>query len=383
MKHPDEFIPLSAPFFSQEEEKFVQTCVESSWVSSAGGWVGRFEKDLSNYCNTPYTVVLNSGTSALHLALKAVGVQSGDFVLIPNLTFVATANAVSYLGAKPIMVDVDPLYWQMDIELLKDFIYNQCKATNEGLVYRGRRVAAILPVHLLGYAMDIIALKELCDSVNIPLIEDATEALGSTLDGKALGTYGSLGCLSFNGNKIITTGGGGAVLGHQKDLIKHIQHIGNQAKQPESFYYHDEIGYNYRMNGLQASLGIAQLNKLPEILANKRKIYNRYQEAFPRAIWPETLPNSQPNYWLNTLLVNSPSAAIEALEAQHIQARPLWFPMNQLPMYKDCLYLNQADHSNYLHQHALSIPSSAGLSLRDQNRVISALRPYTLEPKNQ
>ena len=382
MKNLDRLIPLSAPFFSKEEEDLVQACVASSWVSSAGGWLDRFEKKLEEICEVPQSVVLNSGTSALHLALMAVGVQPGDLVLIPNLTFVATANAISYLSARPILVDVDPAYWQMDLNILQDFFQLSCTHTKTGLMYQGSRIAAVVPVHLLGYPMDVVRLKAICASYDIPIIEDATEALGSKLHGNPMGSFGTLGCLSFNGNKIITTGGGGAVLGHHKELVSKIRHWGNQAKQSGSFYFHDQIGYNYRLTGLQASLGIAQLNKLEEILKRKSQIHSRYQEAFPKAVWPEVLPASNPNYWLNTLLVNAPQKAVSALEALQIQARPLWFPMNKLPMYKDCLYLHRKNYSQYIHQHALSIPSSAGLSKEEQERVIAAVGPHILHAKN-
>lgn len=371
-------IPLSEPYLSGNEWLYLKECLDSNWVSSAGSFVNKFEEVIATYTHSPFSIATNSGTSALQLALKLIGVEPGDRVLMPNLTFVATANAIRYLGASPIFIDVSKDYWQMDAELLQDFLENYCELSGQHCMEKesGRKISALIVVHALGYVGDMERIKKLTKQWNISLVEDATEALGSTYKDKYAGTIGDIGCLSFNGNKIITTGGGGMVLTSNALWAQRAKHLSTQAKVSGNDYYHDEIGYNFRLVNILAAMGLAQMEKFPLILHQKRQIAKRYHQTLPQAYFPKILKDSKPNCWLNTIYVSDKTGLINYLTTQKIQSRPLWVPMNQLPMYHDDFYYTHEDVSNNLYKHCVSIPSSANLSIDDQQKVIENIRKY-------
>ncbi|MEM9985249.1 MAG: aminotransferase class I/II-fold pyridoxal phosphate-dependent enzyme [Bacteroidota bacterium] len=371
-------IPLSVPNLSEEDFQSVQACLQSGWVSSAGPWIADFERAMARYVGVSDAVALSSGTAALHLALKVAGVRAGDYVLMPNLTFVAPANAISYLGASPFLIDVDPQYWQMDLELAKTELSNRLRRVNGEWVAKdtGRRIAAILLVHLLGYAHDVPGWVALAREYGWPLVEDAAEAVGSSYEGKALGTWGDVGCLSFNGNKIMTTGGGGMVFSPHPGWLDSIRHLSTQARVDAFTYRHDQIGYNYRMSSMAAALGLSQLNRLPSFVAHKTAIMHRYQENLPDVIFPKIHESCQPNHWLCTGLVKHRDGMARTLEKAGIQTRALWTPMNQLPMFQSVPYLSRGQVSQHLFQRALSLPSSSALSEQDQNRIMDSIRDF-------
>lgn len=371
-------IPLSVPDIDEEDLQSVQACLNSGWVSSAGPWVKNFEQSMAKYCGVPDAVALSSGTAALHLALQVAGVGPGDLVLMPNLTFVAPANAISYLGASPFLVDVDPEHWQMDLDLVKMELATCLKRVNGHWVERnsGRRIAGILLVHLLGYAHDVHGWIELARKYGWPLIEDAAEAVGSSYDGRALGTWGDIGCLSFNGNKIMTTGGGGMVFSQHPEWLERVRHLSTQARVDAFTYYHDQVAYNYRMSSMAAALGLSQLKRLPAFMAQKNEIMNRYQANLPDLVFPISSEACKPNHWLCTAKVLDRNGLAQALQEVGIQTRALWTPMNQLPMFTSSPYLSQDQVSQQIFQQALSLPSSSSLSENAQARILKSIQHF-------
>lgn len=374
-----ERIPLSEPWFQGNEIAYLTDCIEQGWVSSAGAYVKKFEQAVASYTRSAYAIAVTSGTAALHLSLILANVQAGDLVLIPNLSFVATANAVRYVDADPILVDVCPDTWQIDVELVKTFLQQAC-SIREGQCYHQssqRRVKAIIPVHVLGYLADIPLLASLAQEFQVKLIEDAAEALGSWDQDQHAGTMGELGCLSFNGNKIITTGGGGMILTQSESLAQRARHLSTQAKSHPDRYDHDEVGYNYRLTNVHAAIGLAQMEQFEAILMRKSEIEERYRNAFhlieDGLSFPIIHPHTHPNHWLPTIY--SPKAADirAALSEAHIQTRPLWTAMNQLPMFQDCLYLSKEDHTGRIADHSVSLPAYMGLEAEQQDRIIGII----------
>jgi perosamine synthetase len=370
------FIPLSIPEITDADQARVHACLASGWVSSAGPWVEDFEAQMAESLGSLHAVAVSSGTAALHLSLQVVGVQPGDLVLMPDLTFIAPAHALRYLGAEPVLVDVDPGTWQIDVGLTAQFLRRDCEPQAAGLYHRatGRRVAALLVVHALGYAAPLDPLLGLAQTYRIPLIEDAAEALGSRLQGRALGTFGQVGCLSFNGNKLLTTGGGGMILTADAELAARARHLSTQARSDAFTYRHDALGYNYRLSSMAAALGLSQLDRLDDTLARKRAIAQRYFDALPQLAWPTPTPQSHPNYWLMTALMPDRDALAARLQAEHIDRRCLWMPLHQQPLFQACPYLSEQRVSEQLFASALSLPSSVGLSLDQQQRVIATVQ---------
>lgn len=370
------FVPLSIPDITAEDQAHVQACMASGWVSSAGPWVEQFEADVATYLNSPYAVAVSSGTAALHLSLLLIGVRPGDLVIMPDLTFVAPANAVAYCGATPVFIDVDADSWQMSPHLLSRFLTEECTVEKGRCIHihSQKRVAALLLVHTLGYAADLDRLLPIADQHHLPVVEDAAEALGSQWQGQALGTFGTLGCLSFNGNKLLTTGGGGMILTANETLAAQARHLSTQARTDAFTYQHDAVGYNYRLSSLAAALGISQLKRIRETLARKRTIAECYQSALPSLTWPIPLSHSQPNHWLMTAVVGDRDKIAQHLTSRQIGTRALWTPMHRLPMFQQSLWVTEHSISDHLFKHALSLPSSVGLSREDQHRVIDAVQ---------
>lgn len=345
--NPEKPVLLHAPMFAGNEWKYVKGCIDTGWVSSAGSYVTRFEQDLARFTGARHAVVTVNGTAALHIALRLVGVQAGDEVLMPSLTFIATANACSYCGAIPHFCDVEHRTLGMDAGRLSEHLQAIAVCRDGKTVNRqtGRRIAAVVPMHTFGHPVDLPGILEVCQKHDLPLVEDAAESLGSYYDGKHTGRFGRLGILSFNGNKTITTGGGGAIITDDAELGTRAKHITTTAKVPHAWeFVHDEVGYNYRMPNLNAALGCAQLEQLPEFLLHKRELAHRYQMAFAGiggvTVFREPA-NCRSNYWLNAILLERTDLAardelLQALNAAGLQSRPIWRPMHLLPMYQHC-----------------------------------------------
>ncbi|MCA0362417.1 MAG: LegC family aminotransferase [Bacteroidetes bacterium] len=368
-------IPLSVPNISGNEWQYVKECLDTGWVSSVGSYVNKFEDIIKDYTGAKFAIATSNGTSALHIALQLSGVQAGDWVICPNITFVASANSISYCGAKPLLIDIEEDTWQMDLKLLKKYLQKNTEIINNEcvIIETGEVIRAIMPVHILGHLVDIKEVLKIAEEFHLKVVEDSTEALGSFLDEKHAGTFGQFGTLSFNGNKILTTGGGGIIMTNDEDLAKKAKHLTTQAKASVSEYFHDETGYNYRLVNILAAIGVAQMEQLPEFLKVKKRISERYLEAFKddnNIIFQKQLFGSKPNNWLYTIRVNDKNGLIGYLKENQIEARPFWVPMNSLPMFKDSFYVSEKDFSHLIYDSCVSIPCSTSLSPEDQEQVI-------------
>lgn len=365
-------VALHEPLFVGNENAYVKSCIDEGWVSSVGEFVNRFEKDLAAFCNAPHAVVVVNGTCAIHAALMVLGILPGDEVIIPALTFVATANAVVHAGAVPHFVDVEETSLGMDpqtlITHLKKIATRQGNQTVNKLT--GRPIRALMPVHIFGHPCRLEELAAIAREWNLMLVEDATEALGSTQEGCPVGSrYTAV--FSFNGNKMVTTGGGGAVTTHDEDLYQRLKHLTTTAKQPHQWaFLHDQVGYNYRMPNLNAALGVAQLEQAPRFLAAKRALAAAYMRAFEGMSGVRVLPTppgTESNYWLVSLVADEPvdgwlDATLHALHDVGLQCRPIWQPLHMLPMYREH---PRADLSRTesLARRLISLPSSVKLGL--------------------
>jgi len=339
--------PLHEPYFAGNEQRYVQECIASTYVSSVGAYVERFEKELAAYTGARRAVAVVNGTAALQVALQLAGVHANDEVIVPALTFVATANAVQYLGAVPHFADSEEATLGLDPLALREWL--KIIAERAGDAYRnrqtGRRLRALVPMHTFGHPCDLEGLLAVSHDYRLALVEDAAESLGSRYQGQHTGTFGLLGTLSFNGNKIITTGGGGAILTNDERLADHAKHLTTTAKLPHRWdYVHDEVGYNFRMPNLNAALGCAQLEQLPEFLASKRRLFKRYQEALAdidEVRLMEEPSGCKSNYWLQTLVLEESAVEqrVEILKATNdvdLTTRSAWRLMHQLAPYEDC-----------------------------------------------
>lgn len=362
---PKEFIPLHIPHFSGNEKKYVSECIDSTFVSSIGQFVNDFEKSIADVTGAKRCVVCVNGTNAIHLAMIASGVNEGDEVITQPLTFIATVNAISYAQAVPVFVDVDRDTMAMSPESLKYFLQENTEIKNGDCINKlsGRKISVCLPMHTFGHAARIEEIKEICDDHNIILIEDAAEAIGSTYKGKHLGTYGLLGTFSFNGNKTITTGGGGAIITDDEKLADKLKHLSTQAKIPHKWRYeHDYIGYNYRMPNINAALGLAQIENLGYILKQKRQLARNYKNFFT-SIGIETFEerdNENCNYWLNAVILRDQEQQqlfLTELNEAGVMCRPIWELMTEMVMFKNCQKTN-LDNATWLSQRVVNIPSS-------------------------
>lgn len=344
----DQFISLHEPFFDEREKQLVVECIESTFVSSVGKFVTEFEEKIAEFCSVKKAVACVNGTSALHLALLMSGVGPGDRVITQALTFIATANAISYCGANPVFIDVDLDTMGLSPEKLEEFLK------------KDSNIKAVVPMHTFGHSCRIDEIRKICDKYNIKLIEDCAESLGSFYKNIHTGNFGDIGILSFNGNKIITTGGGGMLLFNDEDLAARAKHLTTQAKVPHRWdFVHDEIGFNYRMPNLNAALGLAQLEKLPHFLKEKKALAKKYQEFFQDRFVGEP-KNSSSNYWLNTILLEDKKEQQEFLQYTNdnkVMTRPTWRLMNKLEMFKNCL-CGDLSNSRWLEDRLVNIPSS-------------------------
>jgi len=374
-------IPLSVPNLAGNEWKYIKECLDTNWVSSVGSYVSQFEEKVAEFCKVKKAIATSNGTSALHLSLMLAGVARNDLVILPNITFVAPANAIKYLGADPVLIDVDVETWQIDLDLLSKFLESTTSIVSDQCIHKksGKKISAILPVHVLGNMCDMDILMQLAAHYHIPIVEDSSEALGSYYREKHAGSFGLLGCLSFNGNKIITTGGGGMILCDDEELAKKAKHLTTQSKASSTEYYHDEIGYNYRLVNILAAMGVAQMEQLDGFLKRKRQITNTYNDFFKNV--PGTLPQKIStevitNHWLYTIMVPSQPDVRKYLIENGVEVRPLWVPMNRLPAFINDTYISENDISYKLYKACLSLPCSTGLTNEEQLKVIDLLRRF-------
>lgn len=368
---PPRPVLLHEPDLRGRAAEYVQECIETAWVSSAGAYVDRIERDLAARTGARRAVAVVNGTAALHVALRLVGVEPGDEVIVPSLTFVATANAVSYCGAIPHFADVESSTLGLDPAALAELLDRVAESRDAIVINRetGRRIRAVVPMHTFGHPVGLDRLMDVCGRWSLPVVEDAAESLGSFFRGRHTGTFGRLGILSFNGNKIVTTGGGGALITDDEELADEAKHLTTTAKIPHRWeYIHDEAGYNYRMPNINAALGCGQLERLDEMLTMKRMLADRYREAFAgleHVTFVDEPEHCRSNYWLNAIEVDEATAdardvILATLEAEGIQARPIWRPMHHLPMYEHC---PRADLSTTegLSRRIINLPSSTTL----------------------
>lgn len=340
-----EFTPLSVPVFAGNEKKYLEECIDTTFVSSVGKFVDRFEEEIAKYTGAKKAVVCVSGTNALHMSLLLSGVERDDEVLTQALTFIATCNALSYIGAHPVFVDVDRSTMGLSPDAVKQWLVKNAEIRNGECFNKntGRRVKACVPMHTFGHPVRIEELADVCEEYHIELVEDAAESIGSRYKGKHTGTFGKVGAISFNGNKTITTGGGGMMLFNDEELGAYAKHITTQAKIPHRWEFrHDHIGYNYRMPNINAALGCAQLENLDKYIASKRETASAYADFFRNIddidffVEPE---NSFSNYWLNVVILKDKDAQLDFLQQTNdngVMTRPIWELMNRLPMFEKC-----------------------------------------------
>ncbi len=382
-------IPLCQPEIRGREWQYIKECLDTNWVSSAGEYVSRFEAAVAGRIGRRHGVACVNGTAALHVALLVAGIKPGDEVLLPTITFVAPANAVRYVGAWPVFVDVQSDIWQMDPEKIKDFLSRECDYLHGKVINRHtqRTVKAILPVHILGHPVDVDPILDIARQYNLKVVEDVAESLGSTYKGRAVGSSGDVACFSFNGNKIITTGGGGMILTDVKEWADRARYLTTQAKDDPVENIHGEIGYNYRLTNIHAAMGVAQMELLDEYIQAKRGIaafYGRALEGVGGITLPKVASWAQSTFWLYTILVHdkrygmdSRSLLRELLEGK-IETRPLWHPIHSLKPFQEC-YAYRIEVADRLYRDSLSLPSSVGISERDQQRVVRLIQELGAE----
>lgn len=379
-----ETIPLHEPYFGGNEKKYVLDCIETNYVSSVGKYVDRFEEMIRDYTGAKYAIATVNGTAALDIALKLAGVQPGDLVITQPLTFIATCNAITYCGAEPVFVDIDAETLGMSPDSLESWLStntviedNVCYLkevhklhelqynNNKFVEIRGpRRISACVPMHTFGHPCKIDRIVDICNHYHIPVVEDAAESIGSYYKRKHTGTFGNLGILSFNGNKTITTGGGGMILTEDDELGPLAKHITTTAKKPHPWKFeHDTIGYNYRLPNINAALGCAQMEILPEILKNKRETtrnYNQFFKNIEEVKFIQEPSDSISNYWLNAILLKNEKERDKFLDyaySQKVMCRPAWTLMNKLPMFVNCIY-STLNVANAIEKRLVNIPSS-------------------------
>lgn len=380
------FIPLSVPNFEGNEKKYVNDALEQGWVSTGGAYINQLEKSLAEFLHTDNVAACQSGTSALHLSLVEAGVGPDDVVLVPPLTFIAAVNPVKYQWARPVFIDCDDSFC-MDPFKLQDFCEKECQFDGTILYYKNRKVVALILVHVFGNLADMEKIMAVTERYNIKLIEDATEALGSVFAagkyaGKLAGTIGDFGCFSFNGNKIITTGGGGAVTAKDPKAVDHIRYLSTQAKDDTHYYIHHEVGYNYRMTNLQAALGVAQMEELPVFIKRKQQNYEVYKDLLEGFTLGKLLPFREgtiSNKWFYSLEINrdkvkaSMREIITALQGKGIETRAIWGLINEQRPYleEDCYCLEKAP---YYANRILNLPCSTNITREEISYVVKSLK---------
>lgn len=370
---------LSGPNMGGNVWKYVKDCLDTGWVSSVGAYVDQFEKMSAEFAGTKYAVATSSGTTALHICLVMLGVNEHDYVIAPNITFIATCNSICYTGARPILIDTDENNWQMDLNLLESFLDNETEQRNGVCYHRkdGKRIPVLMPVHVLGNICDMDRLMQIAAKHNLTVVEDSTEALGSYYKGKHAGSFGLMGTFSYNGNKIITTGGGGMIVTDDEALAKKAKHLTTQAKSDSFEYIHDEIGYNYRLVNVAAAMGVAQMEQLPDFINRKKEIialYKKQLEGVGDISFQQVSDNVNPNWWMPTIKTSRQRDVLKILNDHKMQSRPFWVPMNQLRMFTNDIYYQQNDRSDFVYKHCLSIPCSTYITDEDIMAVSAKIR---------
>lgn len=381
-------IPLSVPNFEGNEEKYVLDAVSQGWVSTGGAYVDRFEKDVAKYVNTPGAVACQSGTAALHLSLIECGVTEKDMVIVPTLTFIAAVNPVIYMHAEPVFMDCDDSLC-MDPVKLKRFCEEECHITEDSLVHNQtqKKVKAVIVVHVFGNMADMEQIMVVADMYHLKVIEDATEALGTyyksgIYEGHMAGTIGNFGAYSFNGNKIITTGGGGMLISHDKEALQHIKYLSTQAKDDPHFYIHHEVGYNYRMTNVQAALGVAQMEELEEFIQRKNKnfsLYKRLLENEERGKLLQFRTGIRSNKWFYSLIISRDfcndgiRTYINRLQAAGVQTRPIWGLIHEQKPYRR-YFCYQIEKAKYYSERIINLPCSTNLSEEEIRIVVEKVR---------
>ncbi len=384
------FIPLSIPNFEGNEKKYVNEALAQGWVSTGGAYITKLEQKIAEFLHTDNVAACQSGTAALHLSLVEAGVRPGDVVIVPPLTFIAAVNPVKYQFATPVFVDCDDSFC-MDPVKLKMFCEEQCVFNGSALLYRGKIVRALVVVHVFGNMADMVSILETTRKYNIKVIEDATEALGTKyiegpFEGKYAGTIGDFGAFSFNGNKIITTGGGGAVTANDSAVVDHLRYLSTQAKDDPHYYIHNEVGYNYRMTNLQAALGVAQMEELPEFIRRKQANYELYKKLFGGFELGKVMKfreGTDSNMWFYSLAINRDKITatmreiIEELEKRGVQTRAIWGLINeQVPYQREDTY--KLEKAPYYATRILNFPSSTQITEEDIKYVAGQIKE-TLE----
>ena len=370
---------LSGPNIAGNEWKYVKECLDTGWVSSVGSFVTKFENMVAEFAGSKFGVATSNGTAALQVALQLAGVQRNDYVIVPNVTFIASVNSIKYTGADPILIDVDTDTWQMDLGVLEQFLETETEIRNGQLLYRknGRVIRCIMPVHVLGNIGDMDRLVELADKFHLDIVEDSTEALGSYYKNKHGGTFGKMGCFSFNGNKIITTGGGGVIVTNDESLAKKAKHLTTQAKSDPFEYVHDEIGYNYRLVNVLAAMGVAQMELLPSFIQRKKEIdalYKKELSGVGDIRFQDVKADVNPNCWLFTIKTEKQKEVLRVLNDSNMQSRPFWVPMNKLRMFAGDIFYNTNDRSDYIYQRCLSVPCSTYIKDEDIKAVAEKIK---------
>ena len=380
-------IPLSVPNLSKDILENVEECIETGWVSTGGKFITEFEEKTAQYVGKDEAVGVQSGTAGLHIGYRLLGVEPGDEVIAPTVTFIATVNPIKYLGAYPVFIDCDDSL-NMDLDKLEDFLENNCELTKEGLTNKqsGRVIKALCVVHVFGNPINMERVMDIAAKYNLKVIEDAAESLGSfytegEYEGQHTGTIADLGVFSFNANKILTTGGGGMIVANDKELLDKAKFLLSQAKTDPLYYKHDEIGYNYRLTNIAAAFGTKQIDKIENFVETKKENYNLYKEKIDSIDGLELLPfnnGTRPNYWFYSVIVNEDEYGIdrdellEKLNEVGIQARPLWGLMNEQKPFKDCLAY-KIEKANYYVKNLINIPCSTNLKKEQVLQVVGKL----------
>jgi len=376
-------IPLCVPEIRGNEWAYIKECLDTNWVSSVGAYVDRFERAVAGAVGARHGVATASGTSALHVALLVAGVQPEDEVLVSTLTFIAPVNAIRYAGAWPVFIDAEPSHWQMDPAAVRSYLQRDCVRRNGALHSRrtGRRVRAIMPVHILGHPVDLDPILEMAQTFDLSLIEDATESLGARYRGRPVGHLGDIACFSFNGNKLVTTGGGGMITTDNEAWARRAKYLTTQAKDDPVEFVHGAVGFNYRLTNIQAAMGVAQMEQLQPYLEAKRRIARAYDAAFadrPGLTPHTTAAGSESAHWLYTMRVDpewaglTSRALLRALGERNIETRPLWQPIHLSAPHAASAH-GAFPVAEQLHAEALSLPCSVGLTSEDQATVIAAV----------
>ena len=369
-------ILLSSPHMGGTEQKYVQEAFDTNWIAPLGANVNGFEQELAAYVGAKAASATSSGTGAIHLALDLLGVRAGDTVFCSTLTFIASANPILYLGAKPVFIDSEPTTWNMSPQALE--------MAFEEAEFVGKLPKAVIVVNLYGQSARMDEILAICERYNVPVVEDAAESLGSTYKGKASGTFGKFGIYSFNGNKIITTSGGGMLVSDNEELITRSRFLATQARDAAKHYQHSVVGYNYRMSNIVAGIGRGQLEVLDERVAQKRGIFERYAEAFAQVDGLEMMPELEgtfSNRWLSTMTLDpskisvTPYELIDQLEAMNIEARPVWKPLHMQPLFEGCKFHSHPDKSvsEQLFANGVCLPSDSKMTVEEQQRVINVI----------